>query len=290
MEKICNETQILNPVSRRCVKKNGAIGKKILIANEKINIFWERNSCYIDSALLSIFHNKDKFIEDVFLKAPLHNYNNELSKLGNDIRMELIKIYDIISNRKKDKTNNCSLLRKLLNIYYKKFIKLYPNKYIIDRNEDWRKSQLDTFDIFDLFNIIFDFKYDNFLYNIPFDLLIEKKKIFIKNIFKKSFLKTNKLLLKIFRNSGTTKINVKIIPSKTIKLPKNSFDLHLSSIIIHYGNIGGGHYICLYKSNNKWFEYDDLKNSPTYIGSLSNIIKNDNYISNIVGIVYSKYV
>jgi len=120
--------------------------------------------------------------------------------------------------------------------------------------------------------------------------LIEKKKIFIKNIFKKSFLKTNKLLLKIFRNSGTTKINVKIIPSKTIKLPKNSFDLHLTSIIIHYGNIGGGHYICLYKSNNKWFEYDDLISFPTYIGSLSNIIKNDKYISNIVGLVYSKYI
>jgi len=288
MAKICKEKEILNPVSKRCVKKDGVIGRKILIANEKINIFWERNSCYIDSALLSIFHNKDKFIEDVLLKAPLHNYKNDLNKIGNDIRKELIKIYDIISNRKIDKTNTCFLLRKLLNDYYKNFIKIYPNKYIIDKREDWRKSQLDTFDIFDLLNIIFD--YNNFVYNIPFDLLIEKKKILIKNIFKKSLLKSNKLVLKIFRNSGTTKLDIKVIPSKTIKLPKNSFDLHLTSIIIHYGNIGGGHYICLYKSNNKWFEYDDLNKIPTYIGSLSKIIKNDNYISNIVGLVYSKSI
>jgi len=286
MAKICKETEILNPVSKRCVKKDGVIGRKILIANEKINIFWERNSCYIDSALLSIFHNKDKFIEDILLKAPLHNYKNELNKIGNDIRKELIKIYDIISNRKIDKINNCSILRKLLNDYYKNFIKIYPNKYIIDKREDWQKSQLDTFDIFDLLNIIFD--YNNFVYNIPFDLLIEKKKILIKNIFKTSLLKSNKIVLKIFRNSGTTKLNIKVIPSKTIKLPKNSFDLHLTSIIIHFGNIGGGHYICLYKSNNKWFEYDDLHKSPTYIGSLSKIIKNDKYISNIVGLVYSK--
>jgi len=288
MAKICKETEILNPVSKRCVKKDGLIGRRILIANEKINLFWERNSCYIDSALLSIFHNKDKFIEDVFLKAPLHNYNKELTKLGNDIRKELIKIYDIISNRKKDKTDDCSFLRKLLNDYYKKFIKIYPNRYIINKNEDWRYSQLDAFDFFDLYDKIFDMKND-LIYNIPFDLLMEKK-IYIKNIFKKSLLKTNKLLLKVFRNSGTTKLNVRIIPSKTIKLPKNSFDLHLTSLIIHFGNIGGGHYICLYKSNNLWFEYDDLNKSPTYIGTLSKIIKNDKYISNIIGLVYSKSI
>jgi ubiquitin C-terminal hydrolase len=312
MENKCNEKQILNPVSKRCVNKDGKIGKKILIANEKINIFWERNSCYIDSLLLSLFHNKDIEIENDFLKAPLNHYNRHFDKLGEDIRKELIKIYDIISNRKKDKINNCSLLRKLLNDYYKNFIKLYPNKQIIDINENYITSQLDIYDILNLFNVIFNFNNNlkfkeglnynntNFFFNIPNDLLLKKKRVFIKKIIpsykikndrliiQTTLLKTNKLFLSIYRNLGTSKLETEIIPSRFIKLSQNPFNLYLTSIIIHYGNFAGGHYICLYKSNNKWYEYDDLRKSPVYIGSLNKIIKNDKYISNIVGLIYSK--
>ena len=81
-----------------------------------------------------------------------------------------------------------------------------------------------------------------------------------------------------------------IIPPKILKLPNNSFNLHLTSIIIHYGNFQTGHYICLYNLNGSgmWFEYDDLKNKSLYIGNLSKVIKNENYISNIVGLIYSK--
>ena len=64
--------------------------------------------------------------------------------------------------------------------------------------------------------------------------------------------------------------------------------MYLNSIIIHYGNNKSGHYICLYKYYNKWFEYDDLQQKSTYIGSLNKIIQNDNYISNITALVYSK--
>jgi len=59
MEKICNDKQILNPITNRCVNKNGIIGKKLLIDNEKIHLFWENNSCYIDSILIALFHNKN---------------------------------------------------------------------------------------------------------------------------------------------------------------------------------------------------------------------------------------
>jgi uncharacterized protein YbbC (DUF1343 family) len=40
MDKICSEKQILNKETKRCVNKNGMIGKKILIKNEKIHLFW----------------------------------------------------------------------------------------------------------------------------------------------------------------------------------------------------------------------------------------------------------
>jgi len=73
MEKICNDKQILNPITNRCVNKNGIIGKKLLIDNEKIHLFWENNSCYIDSILIALFHNKNTDI----LNYPLIIYKND---------------------------------------------------------------------------------------------------------------------------------------------------------------------------------------------------------------------
>ena len=298
MEKKCNDKQILNPDTKRCVNKNGIIGKKLLIKNEKIYLFWEKQSCYMDSILVALFHNN---------KIKFSLIKDKDNKLSHRIKDELNNISDIISNRKKG-NNYCSLLRKLLNDYNKK----NPKINIIGKNENWMNSQLDVFDFLDLMEYIFNipntlkFKegtninYSNFIFNIPIDLLLDKKKVSIKKIlpsfkiknnkviYKTTLLKADKLFIKVFRNLETYKLDTKIIPCNTLKLPENSFDLHLSSLIIHYGDYETGHYICLYKSNDKWFEYDDLQKSPTYIGSLNKIIKNDEYISNIVGLIYTK--
>jgi hypothetical protein len=307
MEKICNDKQILNPITNRCVNKNGIIGKKLLIDNEKIHLFWENNSCYIDSILIALFHNKNIDI----LNYPLIIYKNDkLNLLTKKINNELINLFEIIYKRKKH--NTCSILRKTINNFYNKLIKFNPNKQIIDKNENWTNSQLDIFDFLNLFQNIYNipddlkFKegnninYSNFIFNIPTDLIINKKKLYInkilpsfniknnKKIFKTTLLKSDKLFLNIYRNIETFKLDTKIIPAKILKLPDNSFNLYLTSIIIHYGNHHSGHYICLYKSNNKWFEYNDLNNSPIYIGNLNKIIQNNNYISNIVGLLYIK--
>lgn len=310
MEKKCNETQILNPITKRCVKKNGIIGKRLLIENEKIHLFWEKNSCYIDSLLVALFHNKNIN----FINNPLIKYNNDdLTNLTIKIKQELEIIYEIISKRKLNKKiKKCSILRKLINDFYKNLIKYNPRINIIDINENWKNSQLDIFDLFELFGYIFNIPdslkikegnnifYTNFSFNIPIDLLLNKNKVYIKKIIpsfkikndklviQTTLLKTDKLFIKIFRNLQTFKLDTKIIPSKIIKLPENSFNLYLISIIIHIGDYKNGHYICLYKSNDKWFEYDDLNKTPTYIGSLNKIIQNNNYISNIVGLIYSK--
>lgn len=61
MEKKCNDKQILNPKTNRCVKKNGLIAKKIIINNELINLAWKNNSCYLDSLLVALFHNNNSF-------------------------------------------------------------------------------------------------------------------------------------------------------------------------------------------------------------------------------------
>jgi ubiquitin C-terminal hydrolase len=308
--KICKENKILNPKTNLCVKKNGIIGKKLLLNNETIPIFWEKNSCYLDSILVSLFHYNDINI----INYPLINYKNKILNIkAKNIKNELFEIFEIISQRKiSKKRNNCSLLRTLLNDFYNKLIKIYPEKATIFENENWINSQLDVFEFLNLFDNIFNIpnslkfregnnlNNSNFFYNIPIDLLINKNKVFIKKIFPSFKIKNNKLIiqttllkgdklfLKIFRNLGNYKLETKIIPSKTLKLPDNNFDLYLNSIIIHYGDNIGGHYICLYKFNDKWFEYDDMNLPPSYIGSLNKIIQNDNYISNIVGLLYSK--
>ena len=307
--KICKENKILNPKTNICVKKNGIIGKKILLDNEIIPIFWENNSCYLDSILVSLFHYNDNDL----INYPLINFKNkDLNKKAIKLKKELLKIYEIIAKRKiNKKKDSCSLLRDIIDDFYNNLIQIYPNKYIIENEENWINSQLDIFDFLNLYEKIFNIPNNttikegnniiksNLFYNIPYNLL-DKNKVFINKILpsfnnkindkiiKTTLLKADKLFLKIFRNMFYYKLETKIIPAKTLKLPDNNFDLHLNSIIIHYGDIIGGHYICLYKFNNKWFEYDDMNLPPTYIGSLNKIIKNDNYISNIVGLLYSK--
>ena len=308
--KNCDNDKILNPKTKKCVKKTGIIGKKIAINNEKIHLFWEKNSCYIDSVLVSLFHDKDINL----LNYPLIKFKNkDLNKKAINLKKELLKIYEIIAERKiSNKRDKCSLLRDIIDDFYNNLIDIYPDKIIIDEYENWIDSQLDIFDFLNLYEKIFNIPNNitikegnniynsNLFYNIPNELLLDKNKVFIKNILpsfkiknndliiKTTILKADKLFLKIFRNLFGYKLETKIIPSKTLKLKNNNFELHLTTMIIHYGDQNGGHYICLYKFNNKWFEYDDMNNSPTYIGSLNKIINNDNYISNIVGLIYSK--
>jgi ubiquitin C-terminal hydrolase len=308
--KKCKENKILNPKTNICVNKNGIIGKKIAINNEIIHLYWKNMSCYLDSVLVSLFHDNDINL----INYPLIKFKNKnLNIKANNLKNELFNIYEIIAERKiNKKKEKCSLLRKIIDDFYNNLIKIYPDKIIIGENENWIDSQLDVFDFLNLYekifnipnNIIFkegnNLHYSNFFYNIPNELLLNKNKVFIKKILpsfkiknndliiKTTLLKADKLFIKIFRNLHYFKLETKIIPAKTLKLQDNNFDLYLTSLIIHYGNNIGGHYICLYKYNEKWFEYDDMNKSPTYIGSLNKIIQNDNYTSNIVGLIYSK--
>jgi hypothetical protein len=64
----------------------------------------------------------------------------------------------------------------------------------------------------------------------------------------------------------------------------NSKSLH--SIIIHNGRENGGHYICLFKCNNKWYEFDDLKKDIKIIGTFTEISKNINYMTNCTDLIY----
>lgn len=338
MKKNCPINKIYNPISKRCVLKTGKIGKELLFKDNsnncnEINIKWENNSCYLDSLLIAFFNRKDKIIEEILLKANINDYNDsKLKEYAELIQKELIKIYNIVSNQFEIHTiKTCSILRKLLNNYYKRLIKIQPSKTIIEQNDNWITSQMDIYDLYRLLTIIFEIKEDtlkiqdgsnlittSFANEIAIDFINKKSKLLrinkiypkyklkykltkdnkyrdekgkLKSYFYKEveILKGNKIFINIYRNIGINKSNIKIIPCESLKLKENDFNLYLTAIIIHYGSKSGGHYISLYKcyKDNYWYEYDDLKGTLK-IGELSSIIKNEKYISNIVGLIYSK--
>ena len=346
-EKTCSNDKILNPKTNRCVLKNGLIGKKLIktkITETKVinknkcdDIFidWSDNSCYLDSLLVAFFNTKDKIIEDLILNVEINDYGSEkLRILGLKIQEELTKKYKIISNQIKIKQKQtCVNLRKLLNTYYKKLIKINPDKRILfESNDNWTTSQLDVFELFEFILTIFKIPettlkiqeganiiYSNFKNLIPIDFIYNKKVLKIQDIYptytlkykldkdnqyknskgkkqsyftkKYEILKGNKLFISIYRNQGEDdKSNIKVIPCDKIKLKENSFNLYLTAIILHYGSsVHNGHYICLYKCDNNWYEYNDMDTSGIKkIGKISEIIKNVNYTKNIVGLVYSK--
>ena len=224
-----------------------------------------------------------------------------------------------MTSKDKKKSTNCVNLRSLLNRYYNIYKTINNNKGFIDNTDNWTTSQNDVFDLFNFFTIIFKLPnttkvvhnknpplFTDFSTFIPPQLLFDQSRpIVISDFFpinktihrfkdKKQvedvneILKSDKLLIKVYRNIGSIKSSTQIIPAVSLKLKENNFDLFLNALIIHYGGNKGGHFICLYKSKNKWYEYDDMQPKPRLIGTLDDIIKNFQYSKNIVGLVYSK--
>lgn len=296
------------------------IYNKICINKNKIKN--ENNSCYIDSFLFSLFNTKNKYLEDILLNIDVNNYNDYLYNKGLEIQQELKKIYNYINYDNDDKNDNerniyiCKNLRRMIQDYYDN----YRKKFRGLEKLNLISSQLDYYEIINIFNNIFKIpdilKYSinnnielrSFVDIFPIDDIINNKKIEIKKFYPKrtnriyiddnkreiirieniEYLKSNLLFIYFSRNyNNEYKIKTPIIPSLTIKLKENKFNLYLNSIIIHLGeHFNYGHYITLYECKGEWYEFNDLSNNKIFIGSFDNIIKNNNYLENIVGLYY----
>lgn len=117
----------------------------ILINNKK-------NSCYLDSLLVALFHDDNKYIKSLFFNSSFINHkNDELNKISINIKKELIDIYEYIQNiNNEKKINYCKNLRKLFQNFYD--IK-FP-----DNDIDWINEQLEPYDVINILNNIFDIK------------------------------------------------------------------------------------------------------------------------------------
>lgn len=141
------------------------------------NIFLKnnQNSCYIDSLLISLFNDNINFTKKIFLESPLNDTKHELIKLAEEIRAELIVVYNLIQDiNNTTKNNYCKNLRKMLNYYYR--IK-YPKRKI-----NWTVEQLEPFDVITLLNDIFNIDLKNKINIKTYGCNDTKKKIILKKI------------------------------------------------------------------------------------------------------------
>ena len=62
-----------------------------------------------------------------------------------------------------------------------------------------------------------------------------------------------------------------VIPDEQIIIGKET--LRLYSVIFHIGNVSGGHYLCCFLYNEKWYLYDDMKSYFSLIGDYEKLIE-----------------
>lgn len=292
---------------------------------EQINLKWNKNSCYIDSLIVGLFYGNDNnYILNAPIRDYGDDKLMSIGKQIRETLGILNSVINNKTNIDGRKVMN--ILRTYMNSYYKHYNKTKGNIYIIGQHDNWINSQIDVFELFELLQVIFKIRptlymkegtsniLTTFDYMIPNDLLLDKKEVKISDIipvhtityhldednalinkhghkqyvYKKrtKLLKGDKLFIKIYRNTGIDKLNTQIKVARYLKLHANITKLQIRSIIIHYGTKDGGHYICLIRCRDKWYEFDDMQDNLIYIGTLNDINKNKRYKENIVGLLY----
>jgi hypothetical protein len=201
----------------------------------------------MDSLFVALFNTKHKFMDDLLFNLEIRedidnntdNYKDIYYHI-NIIKLNLIHLYNKISNKKiKEKEQCTTIFRESLEYCFKN-IKVKTDtdtktidKIIIDNTKTYNftKNENSPVILFTLLTYIFNI--DTKFYNIqPVNNIILNEMDNIDNNEK------NKLFL------------------YDLILTEKIIDNNLNSIILHRL----GHYICLFKCNNDWYEYDDHKN------------------------------
>jgi len=171
----------------------------------------ERNSCYMDALFVALFHDKNKYIYNLFLNSDLKTFVNErLNVLATGIKKELENIYSRLFDVASKKNLTCTNIRKLFHDFFKIN---YPN-----RRMEWKRDQLEPLDVISILDDIIIFKKNmkintkiygtnkkgksivlsklkmisdkntttnNFSSAIPIDTLLSNDKVYLKNLYPK---------------------------------------------------------------------------------------------------------
>lgn len=322
--KECPPLKILNLPTNRCVNINGIIGKKIRNQNYNIAIANERNSCYIDSLLVALFHFKSRVIYNTFFA------NKLVPRYASKIQKELYKIYRHINKNEELQTNNCYCIRKYLEKYYNEIARdNSANKIFFSNSDNWVTKQIDVFELLTFLDKIFNFKnkikvkegvnkyVKNMIVEISSYYLIDNNTLDISSVIPKkkdkyeldadNYYKNSKgrlvkyyekiyeiyktngvLIIELYRNSGSEKLNTSIIYPDTIRVKDDDKELKLRSIILHKGStIHSGHYTTIIKRDGKTYEYDDMSGGTNKLKEINSDYERK-MRKNIVAIIYSR--
>jgi hypothetical protein len=252
--------------------------------NERIGFLSNvNNSCYIDSALMAIFHRPLTWIQ-----------TNLLQKTGVDEQLheELQRICDHIQNKTND-VYNVTALRDI-------FHRLAPNS----RDIDWLDGEQDPYDVFDLLSDLYKFpsdvKYkiesnihdsrleDRCLTALILDSHQLRRKALTQTyiairmnipehiesvntdtesfVEKSTMISADLFMVRVERLSyGDIKNYTVVVPEESIEV--NKTPLHCVSIILHHGSVaGGGHYTCMIRAvDDVWYHYNDMNRGNKFV-------------------------
>jgi len=157
-------------------------------------------------------------------------------------------------------------------------------------------------------------EHSTIVHNITISNLIGKRKINLKDIFpnrkevehldaanlaringrmfptkitKTNVLEAPIIYVNIDRVSARGKLDTRIIPFQKLKLIDNRLPIYLKSIIIHYGDEGGGHYVCAFECRDDWYLYDDMEEALEEIGKFEDLLSRDDLLENSKAFVYA---
>lgn len=232
---------------------------------------WSKNSCYIDSLFVALFHSKniliDNFVKNLtirdhsFLALKNKKFNNDalliLYILNNIYRELQIKHDD-------DKLLLCSNIRQALQTHYdffytnngveKNIINNFTGKTEVVEKKNFKTAFLNPKELFEhLIDIVF---------NKPININ------FIDIVFIDDYYNLNKVIFSNIKDINF--IDIEHVEKNITKiiLQEKILDLYLHSIIIHTFN----HYVCYYKCNNKWYYYNDRKKEGENIFIIKNYL------------------
>lgn len=260
----------INDYGNRKLKELGARIKEELINIYKSISGVDIKKKYTCANLRKLLNDYYGILKTIAPKFKLIGRNDNWTSSQNDVfeLLEfLLKIFDVKLTTKLVDANNPPIMTN--------FVNMIPIDFIFDETNEVKIS-----DIYPSFEVSYHLNDRNAF----IDAYGRKQTTYNK---KTEILKAEKLLIRVPRVMGSMKLKTRIIPCPSLKFRDGS-KLYLNSIIIHYGSSKGGHYICLFKCENNWYEYDDTSPDIIKIGSLNKIIKHRKYCSNIVGLVYSK--
>ena len=296
---------------------------KIVLKDPLRPLKWASNSCYIDSAIMAIFHYKpNQWIAKQFLQNKLGK--NEFTDDVKNIRTQLKTIYNSIHKVNDEESDNtCTNLRQS----FKKFDDHYRAKINketrqrtgnspVDANViNWVDEQLEPSDVYTLLNRAFIPETCIVMNQIQVDwnsAMIylsnnnNSDKLLFKNYIPKftdqstngqnlvqEIQQVDKVMyvtvMRGKQDGRATKVKASLTIEEFLRIGNTS--LQCVSIIIHHGNsVNAGHYTCMFKhyKKNNWQHYDDMGDGFTEIGSFEDVMMwNNEFVKyNSVGIFY----